>query len=40
VPAPLSSRIEIVVSNGRRLIVDIGVNEAALVRVLHLLERR
>jgi transposase len=39
-PAPLSRRIEIVVANGRRLIVDIGVDEAALVRVLHVLERR
>jgi hypothetical protein len=39
-PAPLSRRIEIVVANGRRLIVAIGVDEAALVRVLHVLERR
>jgi transposase len=35
-----SSRMEIVVSNGRRIIVDAGVDAAALSRVLDVLERR
>lgn len=40
-PAALSStRMEIVVSRGRRIIVDAGVDVAALARVLDLLERR
>jgi transposase len=38
-PSP-SSRMEIVVSNGRRVIVDLGVDVAALSRVLDVLERR
>ena len=38
--APGSSRMEIVSSNGRRIIVDAGVDEAALERVLDVLERR
>ena len=39
-PAPPSSRMEIVTSNGRRIIVDAGVDTVALERVLNLLERR
>lgn len=39
VPAP-SSRMEIVASNGRRVVVDAGVDVAALARVLDVLERR
>jgi len=35
-----SSRMEIVTANGRRLIVDAGVDVAALGRVLDVLERR
>jgi transposase len=38
--APGSSRMEIVSANGRRIIVDAGVDAAALGRVLDLLERR
>jgi transposase len=38
-PSP-SSRMEIVSANGRRIIVDAGVDGAALVRVLEVLERR
>jgi transposase len=38
-PSP-SSRMEIVAANGRRIIVDAGVDVAALARVLDLLERR
>ncbi len=37
---PASSRMEIVTRNGRRIIVDAGVDVAALERVLDLLERR
>jgi transposase len=37
---PSSSRMEIVASNGRRVVVDAGVDVAALARVLDLLERR
>jgi transposase len=39
-PTSLSSRMEIVVANGRRIVVDAGVDVAALGRVLALLERR
>jgi transposase len=40
-PAPSpSSRMEIVAANGRRIIVDVGVDAAALSRVLDVLERR
>lgn len=39
-PASPSGRMEIVTSNGRRIIVDGGVDVAALRRVLDLLERR
>ena len=39
-PASPSGRMEIVTSNGRRIIVDGGVDVAALGRVLDLLERR
>ena len=39
-PATRSSRMEIVSSNGRRIIVDAGVDVAALGRVLDLVERR
>jgi transposase len=40
-PAPsASSRMEIVATNGRRIIVDVGVDVAALSRVLDVLERR
>jgi transposase len=39
-PPPQSSRMEIVVSNGRRVIVDAGVDAAALGRVLDVVERR
>jgi transposase len=40
-PATLSStRMEIVVSRDRRIIVDAGVDVAALARVLDLLSRR
>jgi len=35
-----SSRMEIVVTNGRRIIVEAGVDVAALSRVLDVLERR
>lgn len=35
-----SSRMEIVATNGRRIIVDVGVDVAALGRVLDVLERR
>jgi hypothetical protein len=35
-----STRMEIVVSRGRRIIVDAGFDVAALARVLDLLERR
>jgi transposase len=38
-PAMSSTRMEIVVSRGRRIIVDAGVDVAALARVLDLLER-
>jgi transposase len=38
--APSSSRMEIVAGNGRRIIVDAGVDAAALSRVLDVLERR
>ena len=38
--SPRSSRMEIVSSNGRRIIVDAGVDAAALGRVLDVLERR
>jgi transposase len=38
--SPPSSRIEIVAANGRRIIVDAGVDVAALARVLDVLERR
>ena len=39
-PALSSTRMEIVVSRDRRIIVDAGVNVAALAQVLDLLERR
>jgi transposase len=39
-PALSSTRMEIVVSRDRRVIVDAGVDVAALARVLDLLERR
>ena len=39
-PVPAPSRMEIVTRNGRRIIVDAGVDMAALERVLDLLERR
>jgi transposase len=39
-PAASSSRMEIVTTNRRRVIVDAGVDVAALERVLDLLERR
>ena len=39
-PALSSTRMEIVVSGDRRIIVDAGVDVAALARVLDLLERR
>ncbi len=38
--SPPSSRMEIVASNGRRVVVDAGVDVAALARVLDVLERR
>jgi transposase len=38
--SPSSSRMEIVAANGRRIIVDAGVDVAALDRVLDVLERR
>lgn len=38
-PSP-SSRMEIISANGRRIIVDAGVDVAALGRVLDTLERR
>jgi transposase len=38
--ASTSSQMEIVVANGRRVIVEAGVDIAALERVLDLLERR
>jgi transposase len=37
--APASSRIEIVTPNGHRVLVDAGVDEAALARVLAVLAR-
>jgi transposase len=37
---PASSRMEIVAMNGRRIIVDVGVDVVALSRVLDVLERR
>ena len=41
VPAvPARSRMVIVIANGRRVIVDAGVDAAALARVLEVLERR
>jgi transposase len=39
-PALSSTRMEIVVSRDRRIIVDAGVDVSALARVLDLLERR
>ena len=39
-PASPSSRMEIVTSNGRWIIVDAGVDTVVLERVLNLLERR
>jgi transposase len=38
--APASGRMEIVVGKDRRVIVDAGVDAAALARVLQVLERR
>jgi len=38
--APAPGRMEIVLGNGRRVIVDAGVNAAALARVVKVLERR
>jgi transposase len=38
-PAPAPRRIEIVTPNGYRVLVDAGVDEAALVRVLAALAR-
>jgi len=41
VPAvPARGRMVIVIANGRRIIVDAGVDAAALARVLEVLERR
>ena len=41
VPAvPARGRMVIVIANGRRVIVDSGVDAAALARVLEVLERR
>ncbi len=39
-PSAGSSRMEIVTANGRRLVIDAGVDVATLGRVLDLLERR
>jgi transposase len=39
-PVSSSTRMEIVVSRDRRIIVDAGVDVAALARILDLLERR
>jgi transposase len=38
--APARGRMVIVIANGRRIIVDAGVDAAALARVLEVLERR
>jgi transposase len=38
--APTRGRMVIVIANGRRVIVDSGVDAAALARVLEVLERR
>lgn len=38
--APTRGRMVIVIANGRRVIVDSGVDTAALARVLEVLERR
>jgi transposase len=38
--APARSRMVIVIANGRRVIVDAGVDAVALARVLEVLERR
>jgi transposase len=38
--APTTGRMVIVIANGRRVIVDSGVDTAALARVLEVLERR
>lgn len=38
--APARGRMEIVLGNGRRVIVDAGVSAAALARVIKVLERR
>jgi transposase len=38
--APARGRMVIVIANGRRVIVDAGVDAAALARVLEVLERR
>lgn len=38
--APTRGRMVIVIANGRRVIVDAGVDTAALARVLEVLERR
>jgi transposase len=39
-PSPLSGRMEIVLSNGHRVVVDASVDVAALGRVLEVLERQ
>ena len=39
-PVAVTGRIEIVLAGGRRVIVDKGVNAAALARVIGVLERR
>jgi transposase len=39
-PSAASGRMEIVTANGRRVVIDAGVDVAALGRVLDLLERR
>ena len=38
--APASGRMEIIIGRDRRIIVDVGVDAAALARVLQVLERR
>jgi transposase len=38
--APARGRMVIVIANGRRVIVDAGVDATALARVLEVLERR
>jgi transposase len=38
--APASGRMEIIIGRNRRIIVDAGVDAAALARVLQVLERR